>query len=396
MKKLNYFGGLALLCLVLNSCYTLRALKWWQPGLDDVHKFGSARIAASPGPFTFTPGMDNPRHQKLKTYLDTFLQRTNTNAFVIIKHDTVIYEHYGTGNADDLHPSFSVAKSFVGTLIGIAVDKGFITSTNKPIINYFPNLVKNDARMSRLTIQHVLDMRASLAFNEHKETAFGEITKLYYGRSLQQQINHLKLKAEPGGKFEYQSICTQLLAVILEKATHKKVNALLKEWLWQPMGMQSDALWSVDDNQMVKAFCCLNATALDFAKIGRLFLNKGQWQGKQIVSSAWVNATTHPDTLFNRGYKNQWWAAADYRYFADSARAVMFQQQKGIKQPIYKNKYNRYYFHNPSPEFEAEGILQQIVYVNPANGVIIVRLGNYPNKNVNFPDNFIPGLGRQL
>ncbi|CAM3708366.1 serine hydrolase [Mucilaginibacter galii] len=396
MKNLTCLGGLAMLCLLLNSCYTLRALKWWEPGLDDVHKFGSASIKASGNPFTFASDVDNPRHQKLKTYLDNFLNRTNTDAFVIIKHDSVIYENYGHGNAANLHPSFSVAKSFMGTLIGIAVDKRLISSTSKPITDYLPNLVKNDARMSRLTIQHVLDMRASLAFDEHKETAFGEITKLYYGRSLQRQINHLKLKAEPGGKFEYQSICTQILAIVLEKATHKKVDVLLKEWLWQPLGMQSDALWSVDDKQMVKAYCCLNATALDFAKLGRLYLNKGRWQDKQIISSAWVSTTTHPDTLFKRGYKNQWWAAADYRYFADSALAVKFQQQKGIQQPIYKNRNNRYYFHNPSPEFEAEGILQQIIYVNPANDVIIVRLGNYPYKSVNFPDNFIPGLGRQL
>lgn len=395
-KPINILPGIALLCLLLSSCYTIRAIRWWQPGLDDVNKFNSTRITAAAQPFTFTPNVNNPRYQKLKTYLDTFLNRTNTDAFVVIKHDTVIYEHYRTGDPLALHPSFSVAKSFVGTLIGIAVDKGIIATTNKPVADYIPQLLKNDERMSRLTIQHVLDMRAGLKFDEGKETAFGEITKLYYGRSLQRQVKRLKLKTEPGGKFEYQSICTQILSVVLEKATGKKVETLLKEWIWQPLGMQSDALWSVDDKQMVKAYCCLNATALDFAKLGRLYLNKGNWQGKQLVSAKWVNSTISPDTLMKRGYKNQWWAVANYKFFKDSAVAIKYQADKGLNQPVYKNKRDVYYFRQPSGEFEAEGILQQIIYVNPDNGVIIVRLGNYPSKNMNFPDSFIPGLGRQL
>lgn len=396
MKKLNYASGMALLCLLLTGCYTLRGLKWWQPGLDDVNKFNSVRVTASTQPFAFTNGTGNSRNQNLKTYLDTFLNRTNTDAFVVIRHDTILYENYPTGNATAVHPSFSIAKSFIGTLIGIAVDKQLIASTNKPVIDYFPGLLKNDARMNKLTIQHLLDMRAGLAFDEGKETAFGEITKLYYGRSLKRQVNRLRLKTNPGNKFEYQSISTQVLAAILEKATGKKTETLLKEWLWQPLGMQSDALWSIDDRQMVKAFCCLNAAALDFAKLGRLYLNKGQWQGKQLISAGWVNTTTHPDTLFHKGYKNQWWAVNRYKFFKDSALAVKYQQEKEIKEPIGKNKSNMYYIRLHSADFEAEGILQQTIYVNPENGVIIVRLGNYPNKHVNFPDAFIPGIGRQL
>ncbi|MFD1257056.1 serine hydrolase domain-containing protein [Mucilaginibacter terrae] len=281
MKNLNYSGGLALLCLLLTGCYTIRAVRWWEPGLDDVNKFKSVRVTASSQPFAFIDGTGISKNQKLKTYLDTFLNRTNTDAFVVISHDTILYENYPTGNATATHPSFSIAKSFIGTLIGIAVDRRLISSTNKPVIDYFPGLAKNDTRMSKLTIQHLLDMRAGLAFNENKETAFGEITKLYYGRSLKRQVNRIKLKTDPGTKLEYQSISTQLLAAILEKATGK-------------------------------------------------------------------------------------------------------------------NKSNLFYLRLHSADFEAEGILQQTIYVNPDNGVIIVRLGNYPNKRVNFPDNFIPGLGRQL
>jgi CubicO group peptidase (beta-lactamase class C family) len=394
MKKLMALVLLLCIAATFNSCYTIRGLRWWQPGLDDVDKFGSVRITASPAPFSFTQATGQKRYEKWKTYLDTFLVNTNTNAFVIIKHDSVIYEHYNEGNPQALHPSFSIAKSFVGTLMGIAVDKKIIASTQQPVADYFPDLIRNDARMRKLTIQHLLDMRASLKFNEHKETAFGEITKLYYGRSLKRQLARLKLKAEPGGKFEYQSISTQMLAAILEKATRKKVEVLLKEWLWQPLGMQSDALWSTDDKKMVKAFCCLNATALDFAKLGRLYLHQGNWQGRQILSKDWVNATTHPDTLMKMGYKNQWWAVADYRFFKDSLQAVEFLAKKGSAEPIYKNSKNVFYTRLPSREFEAEGILQQIIYVNPANDVVIVRMGNYPNKRVNFPDGFIPGIGR--
>ncbi|TCD11226.1 class C beta-lactamase-related serine hydrolase [Pedobacter frigidisoli] len=381
---------------LFSACAPIRATRWWQPDLADSSKFRNARILPAKEPFRFIAGANQIQHQQLKIYLDTFLNRTNTNAFLIIKNDTIIYERFAENvNQNTLHPSFSVAKSFVATLMGISIDKGIIHSSNDLVIKYLPTLEKNDERFKKLTIQHVLDMRSAIDYDENKETPFSAITKLYYGSSLNNQIANLKMKGEPGLKFEYQSVNTQILSAILEKASGRQIQDLLAEYLWQPLGAESNALWSLDNQKTAKAFCCFNATAIDFAKLGRLYLKNGNWDGNQIISKRWMDTTTNPDTLDQLGYKNQWWACYDFRYFKDLESANAALAKLKISADIKKTKYNGYYFKVKANDYTAEGILGQFVYVNPKNKVIIVRMGNYPNRQINF-ENFIPKIGRQL
>ncbi|RZK19316.1 MAG: class C beta-lactamase-related serine hydrolase [Pedobacter sp.] len=394
-KKI-FLSAAVLVLMVISACGPIRAVRWWQPDLSDSSKFNSARIMPAKVPFKFISQTNQVKHQQLKNYLDTFLNRSNTNAFMIIKNDTIIYERFADNtNQNTLHPSFSVVKSFVATLIGIAIDKGVISSTNDLVIKYLPELEKNDERFKNLTLQHVLDMRSGIDFDENKETPFSAITKLYYGSSLKNQIAKLKMKGEPGMRFEYQSVNTQLLANILERASGRKIQDLLTEYLWQPLGAESKGLWSLDDQGNAKAFCCLNASAKDFAKLGSLYLKNGNWVGNQIISKKWIETTTNADTLDALGYKNQWWACYDYRYFKDSLSATAALKKINTSADIKKTKYNGYYFKIKAHDFTAEGILGQFIYVNPKNNVIIIRLGNYPGKRMNF-GNFIPKIGRQL
>lgn len=400
MVKLSKLHAVIILflicCLFATACAPIRAIRWWQPDLGDSSKFKNARILSAKTPFRFASDLAQAKHLKLKTYLDTFLNRTNTNAFVVIKNDTIIYERFAE-NMDEntLHPSFSVAKSFVATLVGIAIDKKIIQSSDDLVIRYLPDLVKNDARFNKLTIQHVLDMQSAIDYDENKETPFSAITKLYYGSSLDNQIANLKMKGEPGLKFEYQSVNTQLLSAVLEKASGKKIQDLLSAYLWQPLQAESNALWSLDNQKTAKAFCCINATANDFAKLGRLYINNGNWDGNQIISKRWVETTSNPDTLNKLGYKNQWWACYDFRYYKDLDGAKAALAKLNANAEIKKTKYNSYYFKLLAHDYMAEGILGQFVYVNPRNKVIIVRMGNYPNKRANF-ENFIPKIGREL
>ncbi|KQC02252.1 serine hydrolase [Pedobacter sp. Hv1] len=379
-----------------SSCAPIRALRWWQPDLSDSAKFAKTKIDKAVVPFRFTQAIGQQKYQELSKYLDTQLINTNTNVFLVIKNDSIIYERYAEKlNANTLHPSFSVAKSYIGTLVGMAIDKGLITGADDLVIKYLPELKKNDPRFGKLTIQHVLDMRSGLDFDENKETPFAGIAKLYYGSSLRNQIAKLKMKREPGLSFEYQSINTQLLAAILERVSGEKVPALLSKYLWNPLGAESDAIWSLDDQKTVKAFCCLNATAADFAKLGRLYLKKGNWQGKQLVSTQWINTTTNADVLAKLGYKNQWWANNNTRYFKDSVSAVQALNKLKLNAPIKKMSNGSYAVKVKTNDYRAEGILGQIVYVNPDNNVIIVRMGDYANKNLYF-NGFIPKIGREL
>ncbi|RZL31326.1 MAG: class C beta-lactamase-related serine hydrolase, partial [Pedobacter sp.] len=336
---------LAIFLLFLTACVPLRSIQYLVPDSRDSSKFNNVTIQKSATPFRFKNNYPNGNYTALKNRVDSSLVGTKTNVFLVIKNDSIIYQYLSEGTSlQAKQPSFSMAKSFVGTLVGIAVDRGQIKSTNQLVIDYLPQLVSNDERFRKLTIQHVLDMRSGFRFTERSFNPFSKITRSYYGADLKRMVNKLKMKNEPGKVFEYQSINTQVLAMILEKATGKSLQQLFQENLWTPLGTESDALWSVDNKDNIKAFCCINATALDFAKLGRLYLNGGNWEGNQIISKKWVDATTHPDSLTSKRYKNQFWACRDFRYFKDSTSAVNQLAKDKMDYRIEKNPDGRYFY----------------------------------------------------
>lgn len=386
---------LAAILLFLAACVPIKAVRYLIPDLGDSAKFENTTIQKSVKPFYFKSNLGNRTYDSLKTHLDSSLIGTKTNVFLIIKNDSIIYQYLSEGNTLAVkQPSFSMAKSFVGTLVGMSVDRGEIKSTDELVINYLPELAKNDEHFKRLTIQHVLDMRSGFDFKERSFSPFSQITRSYYGANLKRIVGKLKMKNEPGKVFEYQSINTQVLAFILEKATGKGLQELIQERLWTPLGAESDALWSLDKDENIKAFCCINATALDFAKIGRLYLNGGNWEGKQLISKKWVDITTHPDTLTKLRYKNQFWATRDFKFFKDSVSAVSALEKEGLDYPIEKDTESRYFYAKKVYDYKAQGMFGQSVYVNPQNKVIIVRLGDR-QKKVNL-HRFVQTIGRSV
>lgn len=236
-----------------------------------------------------------------------------------------------------------MAKSITSLLIGCAIDDGYIQSVSEPVIKYVPELKKNGFSET-LTIKHLLQMMSGIKFNESYSNPFGDAATYYYGTNLRKAIARMKPLHEPGMNFEYSSGDTQLLGLVLERALKgRTITDYLEDKIWKPLGMEYDASWSLDrkNNGLEKTYCCINARARDFAKIGRLYLNKGNWNGVQIVSKKWVEESTVADTGLNdvNYYKYQWWLPT----------------QNG--------------------DFMAEGILGQYIYVNPAKSLIIVRLG---------------------
>jgi CubicO group peptidase (beta-lactamase class C family) len=213
-------------------------------------------------------------------------------AFLVIRNDSILYQWYRPGrDASMIVPSFSMAKSYVSALVGIAIGEGAIKNAGEPITNYLDYLDKN--KFSKITIQHLLDMQSGLHSIENYYNPFGDVAKYYYGRKLKKYTRRLKIKEEPGKNFEYISLNTQLLGLIVEKATGKSLTEYLQEKIWSQIGTEFDAGWSIDSKKYhtEKAFCCINARARDFAKFGRLYLRKGNWNGRQIVPEAWVEAS---------------------------------------------------------------------------------------------------------
>lgn len=344
--------ALLLLALLLDGCTVGRFVKWNFADRRDHKKFPSRPLPASTEPFQYLvadkeigPRTANYKGEQIP--FDTWLEKHKTTAFLVIRRDTIVYERYFKGYDEaHVHPSFSMAKSVVSMLIGTAIADGLIRDVQQPITDLIPELKANG--FEGVTIEHVLQMTSGIDFKESYVNPFGTVAKFYYGRQLEKYTLKLKLKRPPGTQWEYVSGDTQLLGLLLTRALRAKgdqrtLTEYLNDRLWQPLGMEHASSWSIDKKKdgIEKAFCCINAPARDFAKLGSLYLHKGLWRGKQLVPRDWVETSTTASTA-NGGvthYRYQWWL------------------------PF------------PDGPFNAEGILGQFIHVDPANELVIVRLG---------------------
>jgi CubicO group peptidase (beta-lactamase class C family) len=264
--------------MLLTSCQLGRFVLYNFADIKDYKKFQSRPLTADTLPYNFQTTNFGKFPKELKGIpFDKYLDDNKTVAFLIIKNDTIQYEKYFKGyDKQSIVPSFSMAKSVTSILIGCAIDEGLIKSVDEPISNYIPELKKNG--FDKVTIKHLLQMTSGIKFNESYINPFGDAASFYYGLNLRKEIKKMKLKTEPGKKFEYVSGNTQLLGLVLERSLkNKTITSYLQEKIWSPLGMEYDASWSIDrkKNGLEKTFCCLNARARDFAKIGRLYLKNG-------------------------------------------------------------------------------------------------------------------------
>lgn len=368
--------------------------------LTDHEKVPSVTISKAPEPYTFREGRDSAQYTSFRNYLDSHLPGSLTAAFLVIKNDSIIYERYFNGFDESSRlPSFSVVKSFVSTLVSIALEEGKIHALNDPVTNYLPELLKRDDSFRRITLQHLLDMRSGIRFNEGNYNAKDDVLRLAFRPNLLKHALKLDIETEPGKEFKYQSINTELLALVVERATGKKISAYLQEKLWHPLGAQYDATWNVDSRKRKQeiAFAGLNATARDFAKLGQLFLNKGVWQGRRLVDSSWISLIADVRTMKRyEGYKNQWWSNPDYRIFSDATDATRFLRSSPGARGIELMNGKAYRIGYYTGAFHALGILQQFIYVNPANNVVIVRLGRFWRHPSKYGAQFIYETGKRL
>ncbi len=383
-RKFQSIIILSFVLLTLNSCHVGRFFIWNFADIKDPNKFPNRSIEKSPESFIFKKGTDEglkfPKSilmGKKEVDFETFLDETHTVGFLVIRNDSILYEKYKEKfNEESNLPSFSVAKSFVSALLGIAISEGYIKSVREPITNYLTEMDKD--AFGKITIEDVLNMRSGIRYNESYINPFGHVAKYYYGRNLNQYISKLKVKNVPNQNFEYISVNTQILGFIIEKATGRKLEKYLEEKIWKPLGMEYRATWSIDSKvyQNVKAFCCLNAKLRDFAKLGRLYLQKGNWNGKQIVPASWVEQSLKPQIQNNFIYSYQWWHNIDLTTLNEDTKKGEFYKIVDFKQSNNdEGDTKKQGIIQPSGDFYAEGILGQFVYVYPEKNIIIVRFG---------------------
>lgn len=358
MKKLGLavilvLCGIAAFLAIPSNYYLRQALIHLKPKIDQFPIFENRVVqAANPRPWTLAEGY-NTRSIPLDD-LPSF-KEFETVAFVIIKDNQLLFEEYWEDYSASSHSnSFSMAKSIVSLAVGCAIDDGYIKSVDQSVSDFIPEFPGYNG--TTLTIRHLLTMSAGVDFQEAYSSPFSPTTQLYYGNDLQKVAYGMKETEEPGKIFNYQSGVTQLLAFLVEKAIGETLSSYVSRKLWTPMGAEENALWSLDSNDgMEKAYCCFNSNARDFARFGQLLLNKGAWEGKQLISAAYLAEAVTPDTSLitandntaNEHYGFQFWSLT----------------YKGMKIPYMR------------------GILGQYVFIIPEMNAVVVRLGKKRSEN---------------
>jgi CubicO group peptidase (beta-lactamase class C family) len=318
MKRFRFTRILLIIVAVLAVAFALcpqylrKALVYQQPDIDDYKIFDNRVVAAENyEPWAEVPGYD--KRNIPETYVKQF-DKFKTVAFLVIKDQKVVFEKFWDGYSNDSKSnSFSMAKSIISLLIGIALDEGYIQSVDQPVGDYLSEF--KEGEKAKVTIRHLLEMSSGLSWDEAYSSAFSMTTKGYYGKELPGLVLNQTVLREPGKFYDYKSGNTELLAIILERAVHQKVSSFASVKLWKPMGAQHDAFWSIDQpNGIEKAYCCFNTGIRDFARFGQLILNHGKWNDKQLVSESYLNRALAPAShLIDENGKNvdyygwQWW-----------------------------------------------------------------------------------------
>ncbi len=285
------------------------------------------------------------------------LEHYKALSFLVIKNDSLLYEEYwNEGGTASITNSFSMAKTFVSILTGIAIYEKKIKSVDQPVGDFLPEFTTGNN--AKLTVRHLLTMSSGINFDEDYVNPFAYPAKAYYGSDIRKLTMNYKLNEEPGKVFKYLSGNTELLCFVLEKATGMNISEYASEKLWKPLGASKSAYWSLDHKGGVeKAYCCFNSNARDFARLGSLYMHHGNWYGQQIVPESYVQESIIPapildeDNKPNKRYGYSWWLL----------------NYKGM---------DMYY---------ARGILGQYIVAIPDNNLLLVRLG-YKRSNEKIDD----------
>lgn len=281
-----------------------------------------------------------------------FFDATSTTGLLVLYRGVIVHEQYRLGaDATSRFTSWSMAKSVLSALIGIAVEEGHIQSIHDPLDHYVPELAQSG--YAGVTIEQALTMSSGVGFDEDYDNPVSDVNRLFFGlaagQPMIQTLAGLERIRAPGTYNDYISADSMALGMVLQEATGMPNEDYLAARLWGPMGAENDAFWNTGRAGPVLPFCCLNATLRDYARFGRLFIEDGARDGVQIIPRDWVRASTQPTaahlqpgdnpaSFWTFGYGYHWWVPE-----------------------------------NPQEEFLAIGIWGQYIFVDRSKEVVIVK-----------------------
>ena len=280
--------------------------------------------------------------------IDSYMQDQNAAGIMVIHNDEVRLQEYRLGfTADGRWTSFSVAKSFTSTLVGVAIKDGYIKSLSDLLTTYIPEL--SGSGYDGVTVKQLLTMTSGVQWNEDYADPNSNVAQflnalpdgdldptVVYMRTLQRE-------AEPGTRWQYNTGETNLIGVLVTRATGKSLSAYMSEKVWQPYGMTHEAGWMVNQGGYEISGCCISARLIDYALLGKFALEGGVIDGQRIVPEGWFDSagSKHADIgVAGRGYGYQWWTYDD-------------------------------------GPFAAQGIFGQGIFIDPKRNLVIASNGNW-------------------
>lgn len=281
--------------------------------------------------------------------IDEYMGDQRLAGLVILQDGKVRLEEYRMDfGKDDRWTSFSVAKSLVSSLVGAAIKDGFIKSLDDPLTAYIPELAGSG--YDGVTVEQLLTMTSGVKWNEDYEDKSSDVARFNTTKSkdgVDPVILYMKTlvnEAEPGTRWQYNTGETNLIGVLVAKATGKSLSEYLSEKVWKPYGMAKDAVWILNDGGKEIGGCCISATTRDFALFGQFAMNGGKIGDNAVVPDSWYEkaGTKQADIgMEGRGYGYQWWTYDD-------------------------------------GSFAAQGIFGQGIFVDPKRKLVIAGNGNWP------------------
>lgn len=294
------------------------------PTIDDYSKFENRIVNTA----------KVQRWQKANNYNNYFLddklekgtESFETTALIVIKDKKIVFEKYFENYSETSQSnSFSMAKSFTSLCIGAAIKEGKIKSVNQRVGDFLTEFKDSDLKISEL-----LTMTSGIDFGESYGDPFGFMSKTYYGEDLYELTLSKKLQEEPGTQWKYQGGNTLLLSFIIKKATGKNLAEYFSEKFWKPIGAKKNALWTLNkENGIEKAYCCFYSNARDYARIGQLMLDSGNWNGTQLITREYFDQSIAPVKIPDEN--NQIIDYYGYQWWLGSYQGVEFSYARGIQ-----------------------------------------------------------------